>query len=171
MSACRAVGTLAILAMLPSCSPKDARANTAESSAIVRRVHGDLTGEFRQRLAPAVDAPATLLVLDSASISNCEDLGRQLREVQRTRFGKRHPTVVAATQSDAAYVREWLARERIATAAQFPDADSLYAGGARVRAPAVLLLDAQLSVSAGVIHRTRVNNTRTRSFAAELAIQ
>lgn len=170
---CDTLTAITLIACLrtTACAPEDAASRAIPSAAAVGRVSGATSAPERRRIARVVRGPAMLVVIDSESVSTCEDLGRQLRELQRTTLARRQPTVVATPRRDAAIVAAWLTRERITRAAQLAIADSLYAGGARVRAPAVLLLDSSLVVRVGVIHRTRVNNTRARSFVQELGLQ
>ena len=151
----------------------DAKAASDAAESFSRRYSGPIGAPEQERIARTLrrGTAATLLVLDSVSVFTCEDLGRQLRELQRTAVARGQPTLVATPRRDSLVVSVWLARERITVTAQLSVGDSLTVGDAPVGAPAVLLTDSAHHVTAGIMHTLRVNNTRTLSFAYELGLR
>jgi len=144
------------------------------STPTVEHVSGQITGD-QSSLVVALSGsanPAMLLVLDSSVVSTCEDLARQLREALHVRSAASRRNVVVAPRGDSAFVRDWLTRERIGPIPIIATSDGvLRVGGRVIAAPAVLLADRTLRVSAGIVHLSRVTNTRPTSFAAELQLR
>jgi hypothetical protein len=130
-------------------------------------VNGNLSGSIRTALAsqPGPQAPL-LTVIVADDILNCEDLGRQLRELQNRASGVR--LVVITDSGSAAPVGAFIRRERVrgrlVTVAPGEVLDDFPA----LPTPAVLLVSSDGRSAAGIAHPRRFPNARLRSFAAEL---
>jgi hypothetical protein len=108
------------------------------------------------------------VLLDSADIRVCEDLGRQLRELYN-RAGAL-PLIVVADSAAVVAVRIFARRERLHPSGfVLIGANDLIDGAARVPTPAALVLDLEGAAVAGVGHPRRFRNIRVRSFADELS--
>lgn len=134
-------------------------------------VPGDsrLTAIARKKLAqPTASIPEILVLLDSADIRACEDLGRQLRQL-RNRAGPEMRVIVGTDSSALRGVRTFARRERLRAAGFVAlAAREVIAGQADLPTPAVLIVRGN-QVVAGVSHPRRFQNVRVRSFADELS--
>lgn len=119
------------------------------------------------RAAGGADAPQrTLVLLGAGDHRSCEDLGRQLRELERA-AGDAAPLAVWTVSADAEAVRAFLRRQHVD--AQVMHTDSLPAlGSGKLSTPAVLRVRTSDGWGEGVAHTKRFPNLRTRSFADEL---
>lgn len=133
-------------------------------------VRGRLTGTARARLAATVGlGGALLVVLDSADVRVCEDLGRQLR-ILRRRAGPTLPLVVVTTPGALPTMRVFARREQLRLAALIEvGATELLVGTARVPTPAALVVRKEDLNVVGVAHPRRFRNIRIRSSADELS--
>jgi hypothetical protein len=133
-------------------------------------VRGSLTAAARQRLAPSASSRgAILVILDSADVRVCEDLGRQLR-VLRGRTGPALPLVVTAAPAALPTIRAFAHREHLRPAALIDlRAEELFVGYDKVPTPAAVVVYAGEWSFAGVAHPSRFRNIRIRSFADELS--
>jgi hypothetical protein len=128
---------------------------TSAASAALRRVAGG--------------GPAVLVLLDTADIRVCEDLGRQLRELH-ARSGPGLPLVVVADPAALVRLRTFTRREHLRPAGFVALAPgSVLADAAQAPTPAVLLTRAGSPNVVGVGHPRRFPNVRVRSFADELS--
>lgn len=110
-----------------------------------------------------------LTVLRRTDCFTCEDLGRQLRELQHE-AGR--TLAVATPAADSLVVTKWLVRERIKLARVASiDLKDLFLDGSIVVTPAAMVIDHEGNVIRGVAHPQRAKNVRLRSFAAELGIR
>lgn len=155
----------------PRPAPPAARPVTAAmlDSATVS-LHGRLTPAARAALGIATEgSPVLLVVLDSADIRVCEDLGRQLREL-RNRAGPSLPLVVVTDSAALVPIRTFARRERLHPAGFVAlGAGTLIDGRTRIPTPAALVLDRDGSAVAGTGHPRRFSNIRLHSFADELS--
>lgn len=169
-----AAGSIAASARTPTSEPVRrvaAKPPTAEQydSATVS-VRGSLTPQARERLAAVAGTRKVALVVLTASDSRkCEDLGRQLRELERsTEVGL--PLVIATEPEALEELRGFVRRERVRVHAIVPLATHEVIEGMRsVPSPAVLVPAKEDAQVEGVGHPLRFANARVRSFAAELA--
>lgn len=117
------------------------------------------------------ETPYVLIALRAADCFTCEDLGRQLRELQHARGTQERTVVVVTTPFDLAVVRAWLRRERVVgVRLAAVEGGVQLIGVGPVPTPAVMLLDSVGRVERGVAHPQRVPNVRLVSFAAELEL-
>jgi hypothetical protein len=124
---------------------------------------------FRLRLHSSDSA--MLAVLRATDCFTCEDLGRQLRELQRA-AGNSVPLLVATEVGDSSRVAVWLTRERVRAAGIASlDLRALLVGHPDLITPAALVFDGEGAVLRGVAHPRRSKNIRLRSFAEELGYQ
>jgi len=146
-------------------APSPAALDSATTS-----LRGQLTTSVRMRLGGITgDGAAILVLLDSADIRVCEDLGRQLREL-RIRVGSAFPLVVVADSAASVSVRAFARRERLRPAGMAVlDPDSVFEGATRISTPAALVVERGSSAAAGVSHPRRFQNVRVRSFADEMS--
>lgn len=135
-------------------------------------VRGRLTTTARVRLAKAIDGTdAVLVLLDSADVRVCEDLGRQLRLLGR-RASPGLPLVVVADPAALPSVRAFTRREKLRPAVFVALRPSdLVAGESRVPTPAAVVMRGMDASVIGVAHPRRFPNIRTRSFADELSAE
>jgi hypothetical protein len=131
--------------------------------------HSRLTTTARSKLPTrTADTAEILVLLDSADIRACEDLGRQLREL-RNRAGPAMSLVVLADSAAMMGIRTFARRERLrATGFVALGSRDVMTGEAHVPTPAVLVVRGS-EVIAGVSHPRRFSNVRIRSFADELS--
>lgn len=119
------------------------------------------------RAAGGADAPQrTLVLLGAGDHRSCEDLGRQLRELER-RAGDDAPLAVWTVSADAEDVREFLRRQHVNAAVLHTDSLPPLGSG-KLATPAVLRVRTSDGWGEGVAHTKRFPNLRTRSFADEL---
>lgn len=155
----------------PPASPPATVASSGNDATPSVRLSGTLPpGLWQHVRAAAPEAPEYLvIVLAADDVRTCEDLGRQLREVLRTRVARRQPVVVVRTDDDAHTVDTWLRRERIrGTVQASPPRGTLTPNFLPAPGPAVLRVSADGRVLDGVLHPTRVLNVRVVSFVREL---
>jgi len=134
------------------------------------RLRGELTTSARVQLKRITGDRAVILVLlDSADIRVCEDLGRQLREL-RNRVGSTFPLVIVADSEALVQVRAFARRERLRPAGLAAlDPGNVIDGATGVPTPAALVVHRGSAAAAGVSHPRRFPNVRVRSFADELS--
>jgi hypothetical protein len=144
--------------------------STAALDSATVRLQGELTHAARAKLTQATaGTPAILVLLDSADIRVCEDLGRQLREL-RNRAGPSLPLIVVTDSAAVVPIGTFARRERLRPARIVVlRAGNLIVGTPRVPTPAALVLDRAGNAVAGVGHPRRFSNVRVRSFADELS--
>jgi hypothetical protein len=121
--------------------------------------------------AQALPGPSAVLVaVRGSDLVNCEDLGRQLRELSRAvPEGWGMGILVDAPGQEA--LAKFLTRERIRGVPVFvADPAALLADGSKVATPAALVAGRDGVVRAGVSHPSRFRNVRSRSFAQELSL-
>ncbi|HKP75820.1 MAG TPA: hypothetical protein VJT67_09785 [Longimicrobiaceae bacterium] len=166
-----AIGWLGDRALLPrddarSPSPP-AMPTPAMLDSATLALRGPLTREAREELARQVHTGAALLVLlDSADIRVCEDLGRQLRELRRS--SPASPWVIVTAPSALVRVQAFARRERLQPAVYLAlNPARLIEHIPHVPTPAAVL--ARNGEVAGVAHTRRFRNVRGCSFAEELA--
>ncbi|HEU0013077.1 MAG TPA: hypothetical protein VFQ45_05310 [Longimicrobium sp.] len=163
------VGERARQALTPASRAPSAGEIRAEYDASVARIKGWLS---RAALAGLDSGPgdsvATVVVLRGRDLPGCEDLGRQLRELQH-RYRGRASVFVWTLASDSNAVLRFLRRERLrAGLASFSTLDSLGLGPAPLVTPAVLRVRLSDGSTYGIGHARRFRNVRSRSFADEL---
>jgi hypothetical protein len=156
----------------------DSAGSTRPSPAPAARAFDSATVSLRGRLTPTAYATirataggsaAILVVLDSADIRVCEDLGRQLREL-RNRAGPAVPLVVVVEAAALVPMRAFARRERLRAGFVPLSPRNAMADGAQVPTPAALILRPGSAASVvGVAHPRRFPNVRVRSFADELS--
>jgi hypothetical protein len=147
--------------------PREAMAapTGAQYDSATRVIQGVLTSFAAKAVRPAMrDAPGVLVVLRAADVRTCEDLGRQLRELQSRSPGM--PMVVVADTLDllGAFVR----RERLRASVVQLAAAAVVDGVSALPTPAVLIVEGAGGRVTGVAHPRRFSNARVRSFADEL---
>jgi hypothetical protein len=152
----------------PAFAPQELSAAALDSATV--SVRGQLTTASMARLAPVLgDESAVLVVLDSADVRVCEDLGRQLRVLHR-RIGAALPLVVVTAPGALAGIRTFARREHLAPAAFVGIRSAeLMVGNSGLPTPAAVVLRGGGSTVAGVAHPRRFRNVRIRSFADELS--
>lgn len=129
-------------------------------------ITGELTEAARAALAAQPEGErALLVVLEGRDWLTCEDLGRQLRELNGAR-GTR-PLMVATDSASAETVRSFLRRERVRAPVVALGPQSVLVQEPKLRTPAVLVVHDGLR-GEGVSHTRRFANTRIRSFAEEM---
>jgi hypothetical protein len=127
-----------------------------------------LTPAAAEALRPDMPAGVGLLVvLRDADVRACEDLGRQLRELQ-TRIGRMPMVAVTPTES-VEVLRAFLRRERVRAAVRPGDPGLLLQSTPGLPTPAVFMVREQGGIVRGISHPRRFSNARVRSFADELA--
>ncbi|HET7232903.1 MAG TPA: hypothetical protein VFJ16_23040 [Longimicrobium sp.] len=129
-------------------------------------LHGTLTSRaYAHAEAVSRGADAIVIVLRDRDRRACEDLGRQLRELQR----EAGPRMLAMVTTDSAasemYVR-YLRREHVRATVVVLSPDSVLEGYPGLPTPAVLVRHG--TSANGVAHPVRFPNLRLISFAAEL---
>jgi len=148
---------------------RPARASAAAFDSATLSLHGMLTSAARVELTRLTRAGAVVVVLlDTADIRVCEDLGRQIREL-RTRADPA-PLIVAADTAAMVFVRAFARREHLRPAgfaALIPG--NLLVDGVRVPTPAALVVHTGSADVVGSSHPRRFANVRVRSFADELS--
>lgn len=137
---------------------------SAYDSATVR-VEGVLSEPVRRALPATVGRDLLLVVLDSIDVRQCEDLGRQLRELQAA---SGRSLIVVADDGSLANVAAFAQRERLRSEMLGMSPSSTIEGFPELPTPAVLVSrDGGRTVS-GVAHPRRFANVRVRSFTEEL---
>lgn len=138
----------------------------AQYDSATRVIQGVLTSFAADAVRPSMrDAPGVLVVLRAADVRTCEDLGRQLRELQSRNPGITMVVVADTVDLLGAFVR----RERLrASVVQLPAA-AVVDGVSALPTPAVLVVGGTGGRVTGVAHPRRFSNARVRSFADELA--
>lgn len=114
------------------------------------------------------DGPAILIALDGVDLSNCGDLGRQIRELDRA-VGSEIPILVTADDTSTDELEWFLRKERLALRITGVEFDELLGSRRNLPTPAAIWLDADLDYGIGVGHILRYPYIRIRSFAAELS--
>ncbi len=132
------------------------------------RISGTAGVQLRQalaRLTPEVDS-AIAIVLTAEDCLTCEDLGRQLRELQRA---TPLPIVVAAESISIPVVTTFLGREHLRAVQVVAIAHaSVLADGRRFTTPAAFIVSTASGELSGVSHTRRFKYARARSFREEL---
>ncbi len=136
-------------------------------------LHGDLSAAASRLLAPHpadTDRGRVVALLRAADWRACEDLGRQLRELQR-HLAPDSVLLVWTEPDDVPLVEYRLKRERI-EAAVFagPALDSVFSTSRRLPTPAVIVVSGDGARAHGITHTRRIPGVRTRSFAEELPL-
>lgn len=147
---------------------------TAAGRPLSRTLLGQLSPSLRRLVRGTTGRTAhgaVLVFVSAADCFTCEDLGRQLREVQHAPNARQRSFVIATEPADVDRVVGWLQRERIHYVSVIPTTPRVVlTSGDTVLTPAVLLLTDGTRIERGVAHPQRVSNTRPRSFAAELGL-
>lgn len=139
--------------------------STAALDSATVMLHGRLTPPVRALLGRPEEGPSILVLLDSADVRVCEDLGRQLRELSRR---VTVPVFIVGDPQGMVRIRAFARRERLRPAAFIPASPGEVVEGRRIPTPAALVHHPDGWV-AGVGHPRRFRNVRTRSFADELS--
>lgn len=131
-------------------------------------IRGTLAEPLREQVAAAAGGrKAALLVVSGRDSQKCEDLGRQLRELQRSA-----PDLALVIATDSASVSQlalFARRERLRVAAVLAvEPSAVIDDQPHLSTPAMLVVPAVGAAVAGVGHSLRFSNARVRSFAAEL---
>jgi hypothetical protein len=136
-------------------------------------LHGDLSAAASKLLAPRPAGPdrgRVVALLRAADWRFCEDLGRQLRELQR-HLAPDSVLLVWTEPDDVALMEYRLKRERIAAAVSAgPALDSVFYTTRRLPTPAVIVVSGDGARADGITHTRRIPGVRTRSFAEELPL-
>lgn len=113
--------------------------------------------------------PAILVLLDRIDLSNCGDLGRQIRNlIDAVEPGVR--LLVSAGDTPREELEWFLKFERLKlTIVEGIQSDSLWATSLEMPTPAAIWLDPRFDYGIGVGHIPRFPYIRSRSFAEELA--
>lgn len=150
----------------PAPSPVNDRPSPPVEMPWPRPVAGGLTPAARSAVAEfASAAPFVLVVLRGRDWLTCEDLGRQLRELEH-----RNPSLTYVIATDSAdVVQSFARRERLRWRVLGLRPGDVVDGYPALPTPAVLVVREGGARLAGVSHPERVPNARFRSFADELA--
>jgi hypothetical protein len=136
-------------------------------------LHGDLSAAASRLLAPhpaGADGGRVVALLRAADWRSCEDLGRQLRELQR-HLAPDSVLHVWTEPDDVPRVKHRLRRERIAAAVSAgPALDSIFSAGRGLATPAVIVVSGDGARADGIAHTRRIPGVRARSFAEELPL-
>jgi hypothetical protein len=136
-------------------------------------LHGDLSAAASRLLPPrpaGADKGRVVALLREADWRSCEDLGRQLRELQR-HLAPHSVLLVWTEPDDVPAVEHRLKRERITAAVSAgPALDSVFSTGGRLPTPAVIVVSGDGARADGITHTRRIPGVRTRSFAEELPL-
>lgn len=139
----------------------------------VARLGGELSAAASRLLATHRAGPAgnrVVALLREADWRSCEDLGRQLRELQRN-LSSESVLLVWTDLDDVPLVERRLKRERIAAPVSAgPALDSVFTTVQRLPTPAVVVVSEDGARAEGIAHTRRIPNVRTRSFAEELPL-
>ncbi len=130
-------------------------------------VNGNLSSLVRAELTsePGPNAPLLTVIL-AEDILNCEDLGRQLRELQNRASG--HRLVVVTDSGSAAPVGAFIRREGVRARLMTAEPGEVLEDFPSLPTPAVLLVRPDGLTAAGIAHPRRFPNARLRSFAEEM---
>jgi hypothetical protein len=167
-----ATGVAGVMRLIIARGPADVRSlqNEAGYRVATRFYQGSLSppaARLLHRLRDA-DQTAVVVVLRARDTETCEDLGRQLRELQRA-IGRNRPLLIFAEPTRSSVIRNFVRSERLANVRIGEIATAtIYAGKATLMTPAVLLVDRADSVVEGVAHPVRFPDARVRSFTEEL---
>ncbi len=130
-----------------------------------------ITGRLSAMQPPLGQRRALVLFLRARDCVTCEDLGRQLREVQHTTRLRPLPLVLVAPADEAREVLDYLAAQKVDVATTIAaDPDTVLANRQPVPTPAMVLVDARGGIVSGTAHPKRLPNLRLQSFAAELGL-
>jgi hypothetical protein len=155
---------------LPGITPIPTAATYDSSMAYL---HGDLSPAASRLLPPRPAGPdrdRVVALLRAADWRFCEDLGRQLRELQR-HLAPDSVLLVWTEPDDVALMEYRLKRERIAAAVSAgPALDSVFYTTRRLPTPAVIVVSGDGARADGITHTRRIPGVRTRSFAEELPL-
>lgn len=140
-----------------------------------RALYDSATRYFAGRVQLATAIPARgssmLLLVTAQDCLTCEDLGRQLRELEHTTRAQHLPLIVVARATDTADIAVYLRRQRVQVAAIVAEApDSAVTSSTGILTPAVAIVDAHGTIVRAVSHPRRLPNVRVRSFAEELGL-
>lgn len=149
--------------------PAPAQAIETASDSVRIMVNSRLTPTALMKLGEQTAGTRALLVLlDSADVRTCEDLGRQLREL-RNRAGAELPVFILADSEALVTVRTFARREHLLAAGLIAiPSGEVVKRGSDFPTPAVLIVRGG-EVVFGVGHPRRFPNVRARSFADELS--
>jgi hypothetical protein len=148
----------------PESVPSAPTAAEYDSATVV--VAGTLSDAVRASLTAAdAHGRAFVVVLGPDDVRQCEDLGRQLRDVQDLAGA---PLLVVSEPGTEEDVRVFLRRERLRGTAVPLRAAAVLEETTELATPAVLVAAWGSSVT-GIAHPRRFANARVRSFAEELA--
>ena len=155
---------------LPGSPPIPTEATYDSSMAYL---HGDLSAAASRLLTPHPPGPGrgrVVALLRAEDWRFCEDLGRQLRELQR-HLAPDSVLLVWTEPDDVPLMEYRLKRERIGAAVSAgPALDSVFSTGGKLPTPAVIVVSGDASRADGIAHTRRIPNVRTRSFAEELPL-
>lgn len=143
--------------------------DSAYDAALVR-FDGRLSATVAPRVAALGAEDLVLVVLRRPDLITCEDLGRQLRELQRaTGSGRSFAIMIDAAGAEP--LRRFLRSERIRDVPVLVgDPKDYVADRLSPATPAALLVDGTGRITRGISHPLRFANTRSRSFAQELGL-
>jgi hypothetical protein len=136
-------------------------------------LHGDLSAAASRLVAPrpaGAERERVVALLRAADWRACEDLGRQLRELQR-HLAPDSVLHVWTEPGDVPLMEHRLNRERITAAVSAgPALDSVFSTGRRLPTPAVIVVSGDGARADGITHTRRIPGVRARSFAEELPL-
>lgn len=159
-------GTWGVLRALAPAWPSDPAPPPATEAPEPRVITGSLGSTASTAVAElAGTSPLVLVVLRASDWFTCEDLGRQLRDLQ---YRNRSLTYVIATDS-VDRTRSFARRERLRWPVITLAPRDVLHGYPALPTPAVLAVRDNGRRVDGVAHPERVPNARVRSFADELA--
>ena len=145
----------------------------AAYDSFVAHLRGELSPAASSLLAPhpaGPDGVRVVALLRAADWRSCEDLGRQLRELQR-HLPSDSALLVWTEPDDVLLMERRLKRERIAAVVSAgPALDSVFATTRGLPTPAVIVVSEDGARAEGIAHTRRMPNVRTRSFAEELPL-
>lgn len=146
--------------------PKEGGGSANRDAAVA--VEGRLTAGAAEAVRRAAGGPyALLLVLDRRDLLSCEDVGRQLRALQRT-TGRDLPLLLASRPEDASDLVVAIRREKVRIAAIVPVSSTRVLENHRpIQAPALLVV-LPSGAARGITHPVRSPNVRTLSWAEEI---
>lgn len=163
------LGTRAGQALTPASGPPTEAQLTAEYDASMVAIGGHLRPEALSAVTDHTsdgDSLAILAILRGRDLAGCEDLGRQLREVQHRSGSNLVVWTLARDREDA---ERFLRRERIRAAIVATGSlDDLGLRPVPLVTPAVVRVRLSDGTSEGIGHASRFKNVRSRSFAHEV---
>jgi hypothetical protein len=160
------------LASSPLDTALDDEALHAAGDRSTLRFVGTLADDVVAVLPGISSSTRVLVVLRGSDTETCEDLGRQLRDLDRavSRAAAAPLTIVVDAEGEEG-LRRFLRRERLpGMAIVLGQPGRFLADGRNVGTPAAMIVDTTGAIISGVSHPTRFSNLRRNSFAEELGL-